>query len=77
MWLETHALVKKWEIYIFLKGNELNIAKIKFREINYITVFGTFSWYWEQKVIIFLDNQLEKTAHVHPRYHTGKSWKNW
>ena len=31
-------------------------------------VFGTFSWYWEQKVIIFVDMLLEKNVHAHPGY---------
>ena len=35
----------------------------------------TISCYWEQKVIIFVDILLEKTAHVHWGYCTRKSEK--
>ena len=28
-------------------------------------VLRTFSWYWEQRVIIFVDKLLEKKAHAH------------
>ena len=40
------------------------------RETSNITVFGKFSWYWEQKLTIFVDILLEKTAHAQMRHHT-------
>ena len=46
-----------------------------FRETSCIRVFGTFSRYWEQKVIIFVDVLLKKTRHAHQGYHTRKSQK--
>ena len=41
-----------------------------FRETSNITVFGKFSWYWEQKLTIFVEVLLEKTAHAQLGYHT-------
>ena len=38
-----------------------------FRETNNIMVFGKFPRYWEQKLIIFVDVLLEKTAHEHTK----------
>ena len=38
-------------------------------------VFGKFSWYWEQKVIVVGDALLEMNAHAHPGYHARKSRK--
>ena len=41
-----------------------------FRETGNIMVFGKFSWYWEQKLTIFVDVLLEKTVHGQLGYHT-------
>ena len=40
-----------------------------FRETSHITIFGNFSWYWEQKLTIFVDALPEKNAHAQLRYH--------
>ena len=40
-----------------------------------MTVLGTFSRYWEEKVIILVDMLLEKNAHAHLGYRTRKSQK--
>ena len=43
--------------------------------MSYITKFGKFSWYWEQKVTMFGDVLLKKNVHAHLGYHTRKSQK--
>ena len=73
-------------VYIFLEGNELNIAfhlfqchKIRFRETSYILVHhgirNTFTVLGEQTLTIFDDVLLEKTVHVQLGHHTRKSQK--
>ena len=75
-------------VYIFLEGNELNIAfhlfqchKIRFRETSYILVHhgirNTFTVLGEQTLTIFDDVLLEKTVHVQLGHHTRKSQKAW
>ena len=44
-------------------------------EHPYITVFGKLSQYWEQKLTIFVDTLVEKTAHAQLGYHTRKLQK--
>ena len=46
-----------------------------FRETSRITVFEKFSRYWEEKLTIFVDILLEKTAHAQLGCHTRKSRK--
>ena len=47
-----------------------------FRETRSITIFEKFSRYWKQKLTIFVDVLLKKTAHVQLGYHARKSRKN-